>query len=562
MPIAYDRYLDNDALSAALAELAAAHPSLLRRAVLGASHEGRDIELYIVTNQATGPDDEKPALWIDANIHATEVTAAMAALYVIEHLVTRHGRDDAVTRVLDHGAFYIVPRLNPDGAALALAASPQFLRSSTRRYPYDDKQDGLHSHDLDGDGRILQLRLRDPNGDWKASDHDPRCMIKRGPDEHGGTYYRLLPEGTIHNYDGYRIAFARPEQSLDLNRNFAGGWRPEGAQYGAGDYPGSEPEVQAVLRFFADHPNVFGALTYHTYSRAILRPFSMKGDDEMDTADRFTYEAIGQRGTDLTGYPNVSVFHHFRYHPKEVISGVFDDWLYSDRGVFAFTVELWDLPTAAGIESKNKDKKFIEWMRVHPTSDDVQIFDWIAANAPDQIHDWRPFDHPQLGAVELGGVNHFLTTRNPPPHLLEAEIAPQAAFAVAFADLAPRLAWHALEAHALGDDVWRVVAVVDNTGFLATSSTAQARRMAVARPVRLELGLPDGAALASGTACVDVGHLEGRANKMAGGWFANGATDHRGKAEWLVRAPAGTTLGVTAHGARAGVLRGEVRLGG
>ncbi|MBK6768793.1 MAG: carboxypeptidase [Ardenticatenales bacterium] len=562
MPARFDTYYDNDDLSAQLAELVAAHPTLARRDVLGLSHEGREIELIVLTNTATGPDTDKPALWIDANIHATEVTASMAALYVIHSVLTRHDAgDEAIRRILDTGALYIVPRLNPDGAALALSASPRHVRSSTRRYPYQDKQDGLHAEDIDGNGRILQMRIQDPNGDWKASDHDPRCMVKRAPDEHGGTYYRVLPEGTIHNYDGHVIKLARPEQSLDLNRNFAGGWRPEGQQYGAGDYPGSEPEAQAVLRFFAAHDNVFGALTYHTYSRAILRPFSMKPDDEMDTADKFTYEAIGQRGTDLTGYPNVSVYHHFRYHPKEVISGVFDDWLYSDRGVFAFTVELWDLPTAAGIEEKNKEKRFIEWMRFHPTADDVKIFDWLAANAPDQLHTWTPFDHPQLGPVEVGGANGFLTWRNPPPHLLEAEIAPQAAFALAFADLAPRLAWRALEATALGDDVWRIVAVVDNTGFLATSASQQARKVGTARPVRLELHLGDGATLVGGPPAVEVGHLEGRASKMAGGWFSNGATDHRGKAEWLVRAPAGATLSITAHGARAGTLRGDVRLG-
>jgi len=560
MPARFDTYYDNDALSAQLADLVAAHPTLARREVLGRSHEGREIELIVLTNAATGADTDKPALWIDANIHATEVTASMAALYVVQHLLTRYDSDKAVRRVLDTGALYVVPRLNPDGAAIALATSPRYVRSSTRRYPYDDKQDGLHAEDIDGDGRILQMRLLDANGDWKASDHDGRCMIKRSPGEHGGTYYRLLPEGLIENYDGHQIRLARPEQSLDLNRNFAGGWRPEGQQYGAGDFPGSEPEVQAVLRFFAAHTNIFGALTYHTYSRAILRPFSMKADDEMDALDKVTYEAIGQTGTELTGYPNVSVYHHFRYHPKEVISGVFDDWLYSDRGVFAFTVELWDLPTAAGIEEKNKEKRFIEWMRQHPVSDDLKIFDWLALNAPDQLHPWTPFEHPQLGRVEIGGANTFYTWRNPPPHLLEAEIAPQADFALAFADLAPRLEWRALEAAALGDDTWRVLAVVDNTGFLATSASQQARTMAIARPVRLELGLPQGAALLTGSPSVEVGHLEGRANKMAGGWFSNGATDHRGKAEWLVRAPAGTTLVVTAHGARAGTLRGEVRL--
>ena len=27
-------------------------------------------------------------------------------------------------------------------------------------------------------------------------------MVRREPDEEGGEYYRLLPEGTIQNYDG------------------------------------------------------------------------------------------------------------------------------------------------------------------------------------------------------------------------------------------------------------------------------------------------------------------------------------------------------------------------
>ena len=71
-------------------------------------------------------------------------------------------------------------------------------------------------------------------------------------------------------------------QGLDFNRNFPGAWRPEGEQRGAGDYPGSEPEIHAVIDFLAKHPNVYGALTYHTFSRAILRPYGTKSDDDMD----------------------------------------------------------------------------------------------------------------------------------------------------------------------------------------------------------------------------------------------------------------------------------------
>lgn len=562
MELRFDTYYDNAELTAALEHLAATYPALMALGELGRSHEGQPIHLVTLTNRDTGDDREKPALWLDGNIHATEVTACMAALYVIDDLLHRYGEDAQVTRILDEQVLYVVPRLNPDGAALALSDRPQFLRSSTRRYPYPERQDGLHGEDVDGDGRILQMRLEDPSGDWKISPSDPRLMLKRGPDEEGGTYYRVLPEGVIHNYDGYQIKLARPEQSLDLNRNFPKGWRPDGEQYGAGDHPGSEPESRAVIEFVADHPNIFGALTFHTYSRAILRPLSDKPDDEMNTSDLWTYQVIGDRGTAITGYPNVSVYHHFRYHPKETIGGVFDDWLYGTRGIFAFTVELWDLPTAAGITEKNEKKQFIEWMRRHPEADDVKIFDFVAGHAPAHLAAWQPFDHPQLGRVEIGGYEGLYTFRNPPPQMLEAEIAPQAEFVASFAALAPRLSWHALDAVALGDGHWRVTAVVENVGFLMTSGSHRAREAGMARPVRLELGLPGGAELESGTLIREVGHLEGRSNKLASGWFGSSATDNRGKAEWLVRAPAGMALDVTAHGGRAGVLRGTVLLAG
>ncbi len=30
---------------------------------------------------------------------------------------------------------------------------------------------------------------------------------------------------------------------------------------------------------------------------------------------------FGRKSTELTGYPTISIFHDFKYHPKEVITG-------------------------------------------------------------------------------------------------------------------------------------------------------------------------------------------------------------------------------------------------
>ncbi len=493
MDIAFNTYYTYAQLTERLAWLAEQHPGIMHLATLGKSHEGRDIPVVVLTNTATGPDTEKPAFWIDANIHATELTASMAALYFVVKMAEGYGSDPKITRILDEQAVYVVPRLNPDGAELALAEHPEFIRSGTRPYPLEEKQDGLHPGDIDGDGRILQMRIPDPAGDWKVSDRDPRLMIKRAPDEEGGTYYRLFTEGLIENYDGHMIVPAPALAGLDFNRNFPGAWRPEGEQHGAGDFPGSEPEIRAVVEFMAKHPNVFGALTYHTYSRAILRPYGTKADSEMEADDLWVFEAIGERGTALTGYPCVSVYHHFRYHPKEVITGVFDDWLFDHKGIFAFTVEMWDLATAAGVEEKSKDKKFIDWFRKHPVEDDYKILDYVNRHAADGLVAWHEFDHPQLGKVELGGWDNLYTWRNPPHALLEAEIAPHADFAIAFASLAPRIAWREVTVTPVGNGVYHLLAVVENRGFLPTNGSKQALKMKAARPVRLELELPKGA---------------------------------------------------------------------
>jgi hypothetical protein len=385
-------------------------------------------------------------------------------------------------------------------------------------------------------------------------------MVKRGPDEEGGAYFRLFPEGLIENYDGHLIGMAPALQGLDFNRNFPGSWRPEGQQQGAGDFPGSEPEIRAVIEFMAKHPNVYAGITYHTYSRAILRPFGTKSDDEMETDDKWVFEAIGDRGTALTGYPCVSVWHHFRYHPKEVITGVFDDWLFEHKGIFAVTVELWDLATAAGVEEKGKDKKFMDWFRKHPVEDDYKILDYVNNHAPDGLMAWYEFEHQQLGKIELGGWNTLYTWRNPPHALLEAEVAPQADFAIAFAALAPRIAWRDVVLTPLGGGAYHLLAVVENRGFLPTKGSSQAAKMVAVRPVRLEIELPGGATLKGGKLKQEIGHLEGRSNKLEVGYYEASPTDNRGKAEWLIHAPEGGTVKLHAIAERGGTVHREITL--
>jgi murein tripeptide amidase MpaA len=174
----------------------------------------------------------------------------------------------------------------------------------------------LHVQDINQDGKILQMRILDPNGDWKISTLDQRLMEKRGPDEHDGVYYRLLSEGLLEDFDGYIIKEARTPEGLDFNRNFPFQWRTEGEQHGAGPYPASEPEIRALVDFISRHPNINIALTFHTFSRVILRPYSTKSDDDIIPEDLWVFKKMGEIGTRASGYRCVSTFHDFKYHPS------------------------------------------------------------------------------------------------------------------------------------------------------------------------------------------------------------------------------------------------------
>src|SRR5918997_6032019 len=120
----FDGFQRYDELTELLQAWAGARSELMRLESIGKSYEGRDIWLAALTNFETGADLDKPAFLIEANIHALEVTGCTAALNLIARLLDGYGSDELVTRVVDTRTFYVIPRLNPDGAELALADRP------------------------------------------------------------------------------------------------------------------------------------------------------------------------------------------------------------------------------------------------------------------------------------------------------------------------------------------------------------------------------------------------------------------------------------------------------
>ena len=218
-----------------LEKLAAARPHLCRLQSLGRSREGRAIPLLTVTDFDSGVPEDRPGYLVIGNIHAGELSGTHAALFTARELLARRSRPDLLERV----AFYIVPRLNPDGAEF-VATTAGVLRSRTDRS--QKVPNTLYQEDVNGDGLILTMRQEHADGQFVKDSRDERLVVKRRADS-GGPFYRLLPEGYIHAWDGSDQVQERG-RSFDWNRNWSCDWRPEPEQEGAGDFPFSEPEMR------------------------------------------------------------------------------------------------------------------------------------------------------------------------------------------------------------------------------------------------------------------------------------------------------------------------------
>ena len=153
-------YLSYDEITATLKAWSEKWPDLTRLETLGQTDEGREIWLLTIGPR---PDDIRPAVWVDGNMHAAELCGSSVALAIAEDMLGflaegRPPRDlpEAVCETLRDVLFYVVPRISPDGAERILDEA-RFVRSNNRDERPDEGRSFWRPQDLDGDGQSLSL---------------------------------------------------------------------------------------------------------------------------------------------------------------------------------------------------------------------------------------------------------------------------------------------------------------------------------------------------------------------------------------------------------------------
>lgn len=547
----WDRYFDQDEITAALETLHDAYPDLTELTSLGKSAEGRDIWQLTVSNEKTGDHATKPALYADGAIHGNEIQASELCLYLAWLLCDRYGEWERVTELLDRCAFYIVPTVNVDSRARYFDDPGSHDIGRSAHIPVDDDFDGLLDEDgpedLDGDGLILQMRVRDPHGTHRTDPDDPRTVIRIKPGEQA-EWTLLGLEGLDNDGDG-QVNEDGPGY-VDMNRSFAFNWQPPYVQSGSGAFPLEPSNTRAVADFLATHPNIGFGFAWHNYGGMFLRGPSSEGSPPIDPADLELYDWLGREGErTVPGYRYLVA-----YKDLYATYGDFDEFAYQVFGILAYTGELTmssEFAYRGRSDEPNGDDGNL-WSRRPPLAEKQQFNDHLMAG--EMFQDWTPFRHPQYGEVEIGGWKPF-AVRTTPGWMLPGMLHRNAMFMVWTAMQLPDVSVEVVKIENLGGDLWRVRARAVNPAGLPTLS-ANARRKQL---VRRDLFTIAGAEVLGGGVVLDpwLGTVETVAHRPARleTWTpAQGARD----VEWIVRGTGKVT--VRYDGVRCGAAELEVPL--
>lgn len=567
----WDRFHDYAAQVRILRQMERAYPDLVDVRTYGTSYQDRDLYIVAVTNEKTGPLEEKPAVWLDAAYDGGETYTTEIALYFLNHLLAGYGSDSEITEILDTRGFYVVPNGNPDaGEQLYQKPKPgseagPFMGVSRNSWliPFDDDGDGRIDEDppedLDGDGRILQMRLRDPLGHHVTDGRDARVMRVRRPWEKG--QWRLFStEGLDSDGDG------RIDEDwyggYDTNRNAPAEWDPNRIVEETAPYPLFAPESRAFVEAVQQRPNVIAMVNLHTsgwFPGGTLweAPAGRSPDEFPDRDIHVIYRMLGEEYERLMRMAEHSGATAMNSYEGGKIWDSPKSGLMSDFGYVVLGFPSW-------VQENN--------VRSIDYNDDGhnEVYETILWN--DRLKEkifvpWKPFRHPQLGDVEIGGF----VQDNDAHGVAPVETVPENAARITpwylvLAKMAPLVRITRTDVHALGGGLHRVTATVRNVGVFDTYVTEHGKNVRVNAPTPVRLRLEgDGVEIVGGSASVDLGHLRGEQPGMewtmyGTRWTATGPSGQSRTVEWVVRAPSAGRVRLTASSSKGGTHRVTVDL--
>ena len=364
---------------------------------LASSPGGTDLLMMEIGIETGSESKKNPAILVTGNMDGTRPITTEAALYLAEKLISDRSNYAELT-------WYILPMGNPDAHSRFFE---DILFVDSRNFAaHNDDMDELTDedayNDLDGNGLITRMRVKSPDGTWVPVSDDPRLMRKAEYKDGEKGIYKLYYEGTDDDGDGEYNEDGKG--GTNVNANFPHLFEPFKPE--TGFYPGSTPEVYAILEFAFEHPEIamtfsFGSTNFllsppkggrqgsvdmdkisipeemakmmgfdHTRTYTMqeimekvqpMLPPGMEVDESMIASFLGLGAVVNPMQEDLVFYNSISEEYKKyleekagkseRMDPAAAKDGSFELWSYYHLGVPVFSMDLW------GVPKKQEEKK-------------------------------------------------------------------------------------------------------------------------------------------------------------------------------------------------------------
>jgi len=443
--------------------------------------------------------DSKPGIAVIGGVEGNHILGRELALGFAASLLGE-GPSDEIKGLLDKITFYVFPDLNPD-ASEQFFSDLKYERTGNARSTDADRdfafdEDG--NEDLNKDGLITLIRVKDPSGKFIKSNEDERIMVEADISKGQSGNYLVYSEG-IDNDKDCRFNEDGPG-GVDFNRNFTFNYESFGPE--AGMYPISEPETKAVADFLFDRFNIYSVFIFGPQdnlgqpSKSATSPegnkiikFVLKDDEAINKLVSDKYHEI----TGVIGAPAPVTCH-----------GNFMEWSYFHYGRYSFSTPAWWFSTDKG---QNPEAAFLKY------AENKKIGNIFVQ--------WTPVDHPDFPGktTEVGGITPFAMI-NPPADSLEILINKNYKFIKSVAAMHPELEFLDIKAESAGEGIYRISLKLHNKGIFATCSKIGEENIWT-RIMRISVEPLNGQNILSGQKIQKVERLEGNQSAEFS-WLING----------------------------------------
>ena len=588
--ISFEKYHNNNEVQQILKNLQLKYPAQIQLHTIATSPGGEAITVVEIGKNS----EVAPAVFVGANFEGNSPLATEGALGLIKILLDS-------SDYIAGKKWYILPLPNPD-ASKGYFSGVKYDRTVNDFPINNDVDESLNEdgfEDLNGDGLITQMRVKDLTGTYFASKIDPRIMVVADVKKNERGEYKIYTEGIDNDGDGeynedgeggINVGIAFPHL-FPKNKKEAGLW------------PGQTPEVYGIMKFIYDRPNITMAYTLGSSNFCMVPPKGgRKGDVDpesikipnryvtilgADPLRSYTMNevielvkpilpanveatpslvsgylglgaAVNPMEDDLKFYTKLSDdykkylknknFSIETLEPSPDKDGCFELWAYYQLGVPSFSLNLFSVPK---VKEEKKTEKGVG------SPEKVEKKDTVELNVKDKsllaysekvlggkgFVPWQKYNHPTLGEVEIGGFVPYLES-TPKPEKIDSLLKVQLPWLLQLSKKLPDISLADEKITDMGAGVYKLELYIRNKGYLPYP-TSMGERNKQPAPVVVVL---DG----------DVDLLEGLKRTPLGRIGGNQVK----KLTWLVKTDKKPTISVKLESTVFGSEVKQIKIGG